>query len=212
MPDKKKIVSIDPVNPEPDIISKAGKIIQNNHLVIFPAKCLYGVAANALNEKAIEKIFSLKHRPFNKPILLLIPDRSMLDELVKWIPDKAYKLMDAFWPGNLTLIFEARDHIPELLTAGTGKIGIRLPLHPVAKALVESTGFPITGTSANLSGQDSCSRISQLDSSLIDQAGLVLDAGILKGGTGSTIADITTLEINILREGEVTTDQIKEII
>ena len=210
--DEKKIVCIDSVNPEPDIIAEAGKIIQNNGVVIFPAKCLYGVAANALNEKAVKKVFQLKQRPLNNPVLVLIPDRNMLKDLVKSIPGPARKLMDAFWPGNMTIVFEARDNIPQLLTAGTGRIGIRIPVHPVARALAEYTGLPITGTSANLSGRNGCSQTGQLVSSIIDHADLVLDAGSLKGGPGSTIIDVTTSKINIIREGEVSADRINEIL
>ena len=208
----KKIVSIDSVNPEPDIIAKAGKIIQNNGVVIFPAKCLYGVAANALNNKAVEKIFLLKKRPLTNPILILISNKNMLTDLVTTISRPAKKLMEAFWPGNLTIVFDAKSNISQLLTAGTGKIGIRIPAHPVAKALVEYTDFPITGTSANLSGQIGCSQTKQLVSSIIDHADLVLDAGTLKGGTGSTIVDVTTSDINIIREGEVSVQLINEIL
>lgn len=208
----KKIVSIDSVNPEPDIIAKAGKIIQNNGVVIFPAQCLYGVATNALNEKAVEKVFHIKQRPLDNPILVLIPNQNMLPDLVTTISKSAQKLMDAFWPGNLTIVFEAKDNILQLLTAGTGKIGIRIPAHPVAKALVEYTGLPITGTSANLSGRNGCSQTDQLVPSIIGHADLVLDAGILKGGTGSTIVDVTASNINIIREGEVSQDQINRTL
>lgn len=212
MHDNKKIVSIDPVNPEFDRIAKAGKILRNNGIVIFPAKCLYGVAAKALDEKAVKAVFDLKQRPLNNPILVLIPYRTMLPDLVKSIPKPAEKLMDAFWPGNLTLVFEAGNNIPGLLTAGTGKIGVRIPVHPVARALVELMGVPITGTSANLSGQESCSRADRLDASIIERADLILDAGILKGGTGSTIVDVTGSTIRIIREGEVSADQIKRVL
>ncbi len=208
----KKIIGIDPVNPEPDSIAKAGKIIRNNGIVIFPAKCLYGVAANALNEKAIKKVFQLKQRPLNNPILVLIPDKSILPDLVKSISEPAKKLMDAFWPGNLTLVFEAKDNIPRLLTANTGKIGVRIPSHPVAKALVEAVNFPITGTSANLSGHKGCNQTGQLVPSILDSVDLVLDAGILKGGSGSTIVDVTSTNIKVLRQGEVTAFQIKETL
>ncbi len=208
----KKIVRIDPVNPESDIITKAGKILQNNGVVIFPAQCLYGVAANALNTKAVEKVFQLKQRPLNKPILILIPNKNMLPDLVTTISKSAQKLMDAFWPGNLTLVFEAKNNIPQLLTANTGKIGIRIPVHPVAKALVEYIGIPITGTSANLSGRNGCSQIDQLAPSIIDPADLILDAGLLKGGKGSTIADVTAQDINIIREGAVSTRRINKIL
>lgn len=212
MHDVQKIVSIDPVTPDPDCIAKAGKILQKNGIVIFPAKCLYGIAANALNETTIKKVFNLKQRPWNNPILVLIPNLNMLSDLVKSIPEQAYKLMDAFWPGNITLVFEAKTHISEFLMAGTCKIGIRIPAHPVAKAIVELLNFPITGTSANLSGKGGCNKIDQLSPALIEHADLVLDAGRLKGGMGSTIVDVTTSPVAIIREGEVTATQINKIL
>ncbi|MDA3788565.1 MAG: L-threonylcarbamoyladenylate synthase [Desulfobacula sp.] len=212
MHDRQKIVLIDPVMPDPVSIAKAGKILQKNGVVIFPAKCLYGVAANALDETAIKKVFHLKQRPWINPILVLISDRIQLSTLVTSISRQAYTLMDAFWPGNITLVFEAKKHISKYLTAGTGKIGIRIPAHPVAKALVEYVNFPITGTSANLSGKNGCNQIDQLSSTIIDQADLVLDAGTLKGGRGSTIVDVTASSVTIIREGEVTANQINKIL
>lgn len=204
-----KIVRIDSVTPDPDTIHTAGKIIQDNGIVIFPAKCLYGIAANAMDKTAVERVFHLKQRPLNNPILVLVPDRTFLASLVRSIPEPAETLMADFWPGNLTLVFKARDALSDQLTAGTGKIGIRIPLHPVAKALVACVGAPVTGTSANLSGQDACNRVSGLAPEIIDPADLVLDAGVLKGGKGSTIVDVTGSAVQILREGEVTAAQIR---
>ncbi len=212
MHDPKKIVPIDPDNPDPKMIHRAGEIINQNGVVIFPAKCLYGVATNALNQKAVEQVFTLKKRPKNNPILVLIPDKKFLTDLVTSIPESAIKLMDAFWPGNLTLIFNAQEHIPKLLTANTGKIGIRVPIHPVAKALVQSANCPVTGTSANLSGQKSCFQTNQLDPFILDHSDLVLDAGTLKGGKGSSIVDVTLSRPDILREGEVLAEQINTVL
>ncbi|MFH2091069.1 MAG: L-threonylcarbamoyladenylate synthase [Pseudomonadota bacterium] len=212
MHNPKKIICIDPVNPEPVIIAKAGKILAQNGVVIFPAKCLYGVAVHAFNTQAVEQVFQLKNRPRSNPILILVKDRAMLNTLVTHIPDSANLLMDAFWPGNLTLVFNAQDHIPEQLTAGTEKIGIRIPVHPVAQALVQQVNFPITGTSANLTGEKGCTRIDQLAISIIDQSDLILDAGPVKGGKGSTIADVTEETVRILREGEISGKQIKKAL
>ncbi len=209
MPDRSKIVSIDPITPDTDYILKAGKILSNNGVVIFPAKCLYGVAVNALNVGAVKKVFDLKKRPLDNPLLVLIKDQIMLNRLVTKISSTAQRLMDTFWPGNLTLVFKAHECVPKQLTAGTGKIGIRIPSHPVAKALVNSLDFPITGTSANLSGKEGCTSIDQLPSSIVEQTDLLLDAGCVKGGTGSTIADVTGKTIHVLREGEVSQGQIQ---
>jgi L-threonylcarbamoyladenylate synthase len=210
--DPQPIVDIDPVLPGAGMIEKAGKILSAGGVVIFPAKCLYGIATHALNPNAIERVFNLKQRPKHNPILVLVKDQTMLASLVTNIPHHALKLMDAFWPGNLTLIFHARDHIPGLLTAGTGKIGIRIPVHPVARALVNQVDFPITGTSANLSGEKGCNRVDQLTQDIIKNSDLVLNAGSLKGGKGSTIADVTQREIQILRQGEISADQIRNAL
>jgi len=116
--------------------------------------------------------------------------------------------MDQFWPGRVTLVFEAAGTLPHQLTAGTAKIGIRLPGHPVAAALVKSLGRPLTGTSANLSGRPGCRCIDDLDPQLIKQLDIVLDAGPLKGGTGSTVVDVTQDMPKILREGEISGKEI----
>ncbi len=212
MHDSGKIIRLDPVRPDPASIARAGEIIRNTGTVIFPTRCLYGIGARALDEKAIEKVFRIKQRPLDNPILVLIPDKSFLAELVTSIPESAQKLMKAFWPGGLTLVFEAKDEIPNLLTAGSGKLGIRVPSHPVAKALVDYLGFPITGTSANLSGCPGCGRVSLLAPSILKESDLVLDSGMLKGGTGSTIVDVTVNPIQIIRQGEVSREQIQNAL
>lgn len=212
MHDPDKIIQLDPVRPDLHIITRAGNIIRKTGIVIFPTRCLYGIGACALDEKAVEKVFEIKNRPRNNPILVLIPNQSHLEDLVKSIPEPAKKLMTIFWPGGLTLIFEAKDEIPSLLTAGSGKLGIRIPSHPAAKALVDHLNFPITGTSANLSGQPGCNHVGLLAPSIIETSDLVLDAGVLKGGTGSTIVDITVFPVRIIREGEVSKDQIRKAL
>ena len=184
----------------PDRIKQAGKIIRNQGIVIFPAQCLYGLAANALDPQAIQKVFDLKQRPQSNPILVLIQGPEDLKNFVKKVPDSARILMEKFWPGNLTLVFEAGEKVPPQLTAHTGKIGIRIPSHPVARALVQQAQGPITGTSANLSGQPGCDQVCNLPSAILDGADMILDAGPLKGG-GSTIVDVTCNPVQILRQG-----------
>lgn len=208
MPESDKIQKINPVHPEPDIIQKAGKILKKNGVVIFPAKCLYGVAAHALNKAAVQKVFHIKQRPLDNPLLVLVKHLDMLKSLVADFPVAAEKLINAFWPGNLTLVFKADSTIPSALTAGTGKIGIRIPSHPVAGALVNHIDFPITGTSANLSGNPGCTDIQNLDPFVLEHANLILNAGTLKGGKGSTIADVSDNVPKVLREGEITVQQI----
>jgi len=207
-----KIIRIDPAGPGPEAIAGAGSIIRKGGVVIFPTQCLYGIAADALNEKAVEKVFDIKKRPQNNPILVLVPDQNCLEDLAESIPEPARKLMKAFWPGGLTLVCQAKPTVPKRLTAGSGKLGIRIPSHPAAKALVDFVGFPITGTSANLSGKPGCDRISLLDPSIFETSDLILDAGILKGGIGSTIVDVTVFPLRIIREGFISENQIRRIL
>jgi L-threonylcarbamoyladenylate synthase len=207
-----RVIRIDPDHPAPQTIHQAAALIQNQGVVVFPTQGLYGLAADARNSSAIKKIFHIKHRPETNPLLILIHSPTDLEELVTHIPDAAHRLMQAFWPGGLTLVLEAAPRVSDLLTAGTGKIGVRIPSHPVARALVKAAGRPITGTSANRSGAPGCSQIKDLPQDLIRAADLVLDAGPLKGGTGSTILDIVCDPPRVIRQGRIPFDSIRQVL
>jgi L-threonylcarbamoyladenylate synthase len=207
-----RVIQVHPDHPDPDIIKKAAGCIKIGGVVIFPTQCLYGLAADAMNPAAVNNIFSIKKRERNNPLLVLVHSKKDLEGIVAKIPDHAKILMHAFWPGSLTLVFEAKPGICHLLTAGSGKIGVRIPFHPVARALIQAVGGPITGTSANLSGSPGCSCISDMPWELMQAADMVLDAGTLKGGTGSTILDITQDKPRVLREGAVTLDTIRQTL
>ena len=199
-------ILIDPFNPQPKLILKAAGLIKKGGVVLFPTRCLYGLGADAFNPKAVDKVFRIKQRPYNKPVSVLIKDTNDLHILVKHIPSTAKCIMDYFWPGQITIVFEAKNTISGNLTGDTGKIGIRMPEHPVAFSLVKEANSPITGTSANISGQAGCSAIS--DVQLAEKVDILLDAGQLKGGTGSTVIDVTTSFPTILREGSVSAKNI----
>ena len=194
---------IDPARPEPEIIEEAAGAIAAKKVVVFPTRCLYGLGADAFDAQTVEQVFSLKQRPENKPVLVLIPNRREVSRLATRVSEAARRLMDEIWPGDLTLVFFARPEVPEILTAGTGKIGIRLPGHPAAAALVEAIGRPITGTSANLSGGSGVARVQELAPEIADRVDLILDAGPLKGGVGSIVVDVTVDPPKILREGRL---------
>ena len=199
-------------HPEREVIQRAALVIKKGGIIAFPTRCLYGLGADAFNSDAVQRIFQLKQRSFQKPILILIDHRKKLERLVLHVSKAATRLMDRFWPGRVTLVFEAADTVPHYLTAGTGKIGIRLPGHPVAAALSDSLGIALTGTSANISGNPGCCRIEDLDPGLGRQLDAVLDAGTLKGGAGSTVVDVTGEIPGILREGEISTKEIMTLI
>jgi L-threonylcarbamoyladenylate synthase len=202
------IIQTDPRNPAPETIAKAAHIIEAGGIVIIPTLGLYGIAADAFNPMALQKIFELKNRPETNPLLIFVKDIMALENLVTEVSPSARKLMARFWPGKLTLIFKAQNHLPSALTSGTGKIGIRLPGHPVTSTLVRALKIPITGTSANFSGQPGCHEIQSLPDSILNKADLILDAGTLQGGPGSTVVDTTVHPVRIIREGAIPAHEI----
>lgn len=174
----------------------------------IPTRCLYGLAVDAFNISAVDRIFKIKRRPVQKPLLVLIDKADQLNRLAGHVPATAFAIMGKFWPGNVTLVFEARKNLPSGLTAGSGKIGVRQPGQPVAMALAAAVQGPITGTSANLSGKAGCYHMADLDREISEQIDLALDAGPLKGGAGSTVVDVTGEHPRILREGGVSAGDI----
>ena len=207
-----KVYNINREHPEPEFIQSAGTVIKEGGIIVFPTRCLYGLGADAFKADAVDRVFKIKQRPTQKPILILIEQRVQLERLVSHPSSAAFCIMDYFWPGKVTLVFKAGDAVPRHLTAGTGKIGIRLTGHPVAAALIRSLGRPITGTSANLSGESGCRRLGDLKPQLTRQLDAALDAGPLKGGTGSTVVDVTGDIPRILREGEISATELMAVI
>jgi L-threonylcarbamoyladenylate synthase len=197
------IICVDAANPPFEPIARAAAAIRAGRLVVYPTRCLYGLGVDAFNPAAARSLFEAKQRPLDKPVSVLVRNLSDLDRVAAAVPGAARVLMERFWPGSLTLVFDVRPQVPQALTAGTGKIGVRLPAHPVAVALVAAFGGPITATSANLSGAQSPAARADVDASLIEAAAIVLDAGPLLGGAGSTIVDVSTTPVRIVREGIV---------
>ena len=196
-----EILSVDSESPNNMSIEKAAALIKKGGLVVFPTSSFYGLGADAFNVKAVDKVFQAKKRDPTKPVLILIDSLADLAPLVRSISEQAIRLIETFWPGSLTIVFEAADLLPFNLTGYKGRIGIRLAGHPVASALVRAVGGPITGTSANLSGKGACIEVTEIDSCIKDKVDLVLDAGKLAGGKGSTVVDVTVTPPKILREG-----------
>jgi L-threonylcarbamoyladenylate synthase len=207
-PKSLKIIQVDPLNPRNDHINATSQIIKNGGVIVFPTQYLYGLGADALNDKAVDRIFEIKQRSYDKPFLVLIPNRKDLTEFVQHVSLTAEHIMNCFWPGAVTLIFKAKDTLPTNLTADTGKIGIRMPHHPVALALSMAVGVPLTATSANITGGLGCSTVSDIDPRISDKVDLILDAGPLKGGIGSTVVDVTVDPPIILREGAISAKDI----
>lgn len=207
-PKSLKIIQVDPLNPRDDHIVESFQIIKDGGVIVFPTQYLYGLGADALNVEAVDKVFAIKQRSYHKPLLVLIPHRQDLKRLVQHVSSAAVHIMNCFWPGAVTLVFKAKDTVPENLTANTGKVGIRMPQHPVALALSKAVGGPLTATSANITGDSGCSTVSDIDLRISNNVDLILDAGPLKGGTGSTVVDVTIDPPKILRDGAISAKDI----
>ena len=206
-----KIVRVDPSAPDSDAIRKAAGILQQKGVLVFPTSGLYGLAADAFSSEAVDRVFAIKRRPADRPVLVMLAGIHDLERMVQCVPDFAEPLME-LWPGGITLIFEAAASVPAALTGGTGTIGVRLPAHPVARALVRQFGGPITATSANLSGCPSVSAAADLDPRICADVDMVLDGGILAGGTGSTVVDASHWPVRIIRVGAVSRQAIEAVL
>jgi L-threonylcarbamoyladenylate synthase len=207
-----EILKIDADNSEEKILTRAAEILAGSGIIAYPTETFYGLGADATNLKAIEKIFAVKGRNFKNPISLIIGQTDDVYDLVKDIPESAQKLMAAFWPGALTIVFSASDKVSSLLTAGTGKIGLRISSHPGALAIVQKLKKPLTATSANLSGAPECSLASDVANQIGDKIDAIIDCGQTQGGKASTIIDVTCDPPTILREGAITRKAIEKHI
>ncbi len=191
---------------------RAAEVIRAGGIVAFPTETFYGLGVDATNDSAIQRLFDIKKRSRDQPVLILIPDVDVLDRYVVKIRPTARRLMARFWPGGLTLVFEAAAGVSPLLTAGTGRIGVRLSSHPLATGLTRAVDRPITGTSANLSGRPGCLSAEEVSQALAGRLDFILDGGKTKGGKGSTILDVTIEPPVILREGMISRLELKSCI
>jgi L-threonylcarbamoyladenylate synthase len=207
-----QILPVGPEADDPATIDKAAALMKKGGSIVFPTNSFYGLGVDAFDARAVDDVFRIKKRDRQKPLLILIAHQRDLTPLVRSIPKEADKLMENYWPGSLTLVFESSDRLPPNLTGHTGKIGIRLASHAVAASLVKAAGSPITATSANLSGKGGCTEVSMLDRSIVDHVDMVLDAGALPGGAGSSVVDVTVSPPKILREGAVRAERIRETL
>ncbi len=184
-------------------LARAKEIIEKGGIIAYPTETFYGLGANPYNEDAVKRLFELKGRGFDKPISILVKDEAMLGQVVADVPPVAENLIKRFWPGPLTIIFNVAPEIPELLTAGTGKIGVRISSSPIAERLLDTIDSPITATSANPSGKKSPITANEVVNHFGGRLDLILDGGRLSGRLGSTVVDITGGGIELVRDGEI---------
>jgi L-threonylcarbamoyladenylate synthase len=188
------------------------KAISNDELVVFPTETVYGIGANALSSKAVKSIFKAKGRPSDNPLIVHVNDQLDVYKYTKNVSNYAKPLMDAFWPGPLTLIFENNGIISKDVTGGLSTIAIRIPSHPIARKVIEISGFPICAPSANISGRPSSTSFDHVYEDFFGKVSILVDGGNTNIGIESTVLDLTTNQPTILRPGKITKKMIEDVL
>nr|WP_314462747.1 L-threonylcarbamoyladenylate synthase [uncultured Clostridium sp.] len=208
----KRIILKDKEQPDLEQLREPAKILREGGLVAFPTETVYGLGANALNEEAAKKIYEAKGRPSDNPLIAHIADFDDLLPLVAEVPEAGRKLMKAFWPGPLTLIFPKSGLVPYGTTGGLDTVAVRMPADPVASALIRLAGVPIAAPSANTSGRPSPTTADHVWQDMNGKIQMIVDGGAVGIGVESTIIDVSGDEPMILRPGAVTQEMASEVL
>lgn len=208
-------LSVDPANLDSgesrEAIERAAVILRDGGTVAFPTETVYGLGANALDETAVAKIFAAKQRPRWDPLIVHLANRGMLPRVTNHVPENAQRLMDAFWPGPLTLLLPRSRAVPDAVTAGRPLVGVRAPRHPVAHALLLTVGLPIAAPSANSFGRTSPTLAAHVAEDLDGRIDAIVDSGETTHGLESTVVDPSTNPCIVYRPGVVTLEQIRAV-
>lgn len=211
-PMKTVIAKIDSNQLDEKILAQAGRILRQGGLVAFPTETVYGLGANALDEEAAKKIYAAKGRPSDNPLIVHIADVEALSEIAENVSEKAKRVMEEFWPGPLTLIFEKSEKVPCGTTGGLKTVAVRMPVNEVARALIRAGGGYVAAPSANTSGKPSPTGAQHVADDLGGKIDMILDGGNVEIGVESSILDMTVEPPMILRPGAVTKEMLEEVI
>ena len=206
-----EIIKIDFDYPDP-ALKNALNILKNGGIVSFPTETFYGLGVNALDEHAVIKVYQVKGRDINKPLLVFIASKEQLSDLTPHVNTTAKKLIDCFWPGPLTLVFEASSRLPKVLTGNTMKIGMRESSSSFVQQLCQLAGFPITGSSANISNNPELTSASEVREALGDKIDLILDGGKTTGTQTSTVLDVCEIVPKLIRPGIIGRNAIEDVL
>ena len=190
-------------------VSPASEIIKNGGLAAVPTETVYGLAANGLDENAVRRLYEVKGRPEKKPISLLVTGMEQAEELCRDIPEEAYMLAKAFFPGPLTMILKKKDAVPDIVTAGGDTVGIRCPRQKLTLEIIRLAGVPLATPSANISGMPSPKDLDSVLGYFNGKIECAVDGGVCDLGIESTIVDLTVKPFRILRAGGLTPEEIK---
>ena len=207
-----RVTSIDPAMPDHTAIQEAATLIRSGELVAFPTETVYGLGGDGLNPESLRRIYTVKGRPPDNPLILHVASQQQLLSVAAEVPDVAYTLMRTFWPGPLTLVLPKAPQVPDLATGGLPTVALRMPDHPVALALIRQAGTPLAGPSANRSGCPSPTTAQHVLDDFDGRISLILDAGPTPIGLESTVLDVTCTPAVILRPGGITREALEAVI
>lgn len=207
-----KLRKLDSANLDSGILQEAGRIIKEGGLVAFPTETVYGLGGDALNPDASRKIYAAKGRPSDNPLIVHIARKEDVYEIASEVSGQAKKLMEAFWPGPLTLIFKKNEKVPDTTTGGLATVAVRMPSDPIAAAFIQAAGGFVAAPSANVSGRPSTTTAAHVMEDLDGRIEMVLDGGQAVIGLESTIVDVSVREPVILRPGIITREMLTEAI
>ncbi len=207
-----EVLKVENLMKDAENISRAAELLKAGEVVAIPTETVYGLAANALDEEAVKKIFAAKGRPQDNPLIVHIDDFSTLEKIVEEIPPNAIKLAEAFWPGPLTMIFKKKDVIPSVVSAGRDTVGVRLPEHTIARAIIYTANYPLAAPSANTSGKPSPTKAEHVLEDMNGRIPAIVDGGTSGVGVESTVVDITCDPPRLLRPGGITLTQLKAVL
>ncbi len=206
------IKTIDPKNIDMDIIEEFGKMLADGKTVIFPTETVYGLGANALDEDAAAKIYEAKGRPSDNPLLVHISDKEDLDALVEDVDERSKVLIDKFWPGPLTIVFNKKEIIPDRTSGGLNTVAIRMPSDEIARKLIRASKVPIAAPSANISGKPSPTKAEHIINDMEGRVDAILVGEDCNYGVESTIIDLSGECPLVLRPGCITLEMLREVL
>lgn len=193
-------------------IEEAGRLLAAGELVAIPTETVYGLAANAFDSRAVARIFEAKGRPQDNPLIVHIAHLDALPALSRHVPDAAYRLADAFWPGPLTVIVPKSDRVPAVVSGGLATVAVRMPSHPVAQAILQAAGVPLAAPSANLSGSPSPTTVARVATDLDGRVAAIVDGGDCEVGVESTVVSLVGETPRLLRPGGITREQLEAVL
>jgi L-threonylcarbamoyladenylate synthase len=207
-----RVLHLDPTAPDPGAIEEAARVLRAGGLVAFPTETVYGLGAHALDPAAVRRIFEAKGRPSTDPLIVHVSEVDAVRAIVSVLPDTAVELASAFWPGPLTLVLPRADAVPREVTAGLDTVAVRVPAHPIARALLAAAQIPIAAPSANLFSRPSPTIAAHVLADLGDRIDLIIDGGSTNVGVESTVLALTGTRPVILRPGAITESMLRRVI